>query len=293
MLSNEFKLYIKTLSKNFHDDKNIIKKNISYKINNHNNKDIIISNNFMSPIIREWIINNLNTCYEINIISNNNKLINLIIITDNKDNIINYIENVIECYILIHYIYKLKYKLVKIIYYTTPFKKTFDNDNILTEYNVNSGMTNGVEIYIWRIEEFTKVLIHELLHFYNLDLYPQLTIKFNNKYIYNDELYELKCELNTFVLYQILNNTDIDIDIKYSIELTNKLLSLKKIYKTKTNIFYYIIYKTLLLENNNFIIDNLIFNNNDKINKYNYTLDYKYKYIYKFINNESLKFNNY
>lgn len=42
-------------------------------------------------------------------------------------------------------------------------------DKILTYENVNSGVTTENYIFIWRLEELIKVLIHELIHYYNFD----------------------------------------------------------------------------------------------------------------------------
>ena len=60
--------------------------------------------------------------------------------------------------------------------YLTDFKKElndclFKNKNvILKAKNVNSGFTDGRSITIYRNEENLKVLIHELIHFYNIDI---------------------------------------------------------------------------------------------------------------------------
>jgi hypothetical protein len=50
-------------------------------------------------------------------------------------------------------------------------KYTYDTD-ILTPLNINSGSSiSGEVIYIWRVEELEKVLIHELLHYYSYDFH--------------------------------------------------------------------------------------------------------------------------
>lgn len=65
---------------------------------------------------------------------------------------------------------KIEIKLV-----LSPFKKEICNNDILTAYNVNSGFTirdyykGGSKIVIFREEEIIKVLIHELLHSFDLD----------------------------------------------------------------------------------------------------------------------------
>ena len=57
----------------------------------------------------------------------------------------------------------------------SPFKKEISHNDILTAYNVNSGFTirdynkGESKIVIFREEEVIKVLIHELLHSFDLD----------------------------------------------------------------------------------------------------------------------------
>lgn len=51
-------------------------------------------------------------------------------------------------------------------------KSLFTNYNILGPINVNSGSTvPGEYVNIWRFEEFEKVMIHELQHFYGCDFH--------------------------------------------------------------------------------------------------------------------------
>jgi len=51
-------------------------------------------------------------------------------------------------------------------------KSLFSNYNILGPINVNSGSTlPGEYVNIWRFEEFEKVMIHELQHFYGCDFH--------------------------------------------------------------------------------------------------------------------------
>jgi hypothetical protein len=54
----------------------------------------------------------------------------------------------------------------------TQLKKVFPNkDTVLNVINVNSGYTDFTNniIFIWRLEEFEKVLFHETIHFFNMD----------------------------------------------------------------------------------------------------------------------------
>jgi hypothetical protein len=51
-------------------------------------------------------------------------------------------------------------------------KSLFDNYDIIGPINVNSGSTlPGEYVNIWRVEEFEKVLIHEIQHYYGCDFH--------------------------------------------------------------------------------------------------------------------------
>ena len=84
--------------------------------------------------------------------------------------------------------------------------------NPLTTLSVNSGATvdgSNKTIVIWRQEEFEKVLIHELIHYYHLehgnDLI-QLPVNISNNYPHYPK--ELFTELQTWYLYTIYRHND-------------------------------------------------------------------------------------
>ena len=91
--------------------------------------------------------------------------------------------------------------------------------NPITNLNVNSGLTdhgsggeNGgdgdVYIMIWRTEEFEKVLIHELIHYYDLEKtyeLPIIPVNISNNYSHHSR--ELTTELQTWYLYIIYRLT--------------------------------------------------------------------------------------
>ena len=63
-------------------------------------------------------------------------------------------------------------KIFTVYLVLTELKKTFPNkDTIIDITNVNSGYTDHDEqiIFIWRLEEFEKVLFHETVHLFNMD----------------------------------------------------------------------------------------------------------------------------
>ena len=109
----------------------------------------------------------------------------------------------------------------KFIIFLTDKKKEIDEDVILHMHfktiNVNTAVTNGRDIIIYREQELLKSIFHELIHFHNLDfrqipdniiqyLIKTHNIKPDNEYL----LYECVTE----ALANILNNLFLSINIK-------------------------------------------------------------------------------
>jgi len=133
-------------------------------------------------------------------------------------------------------LYHVEHKSVHIIYVMTPFKKVVNYfrpnarinstligylsnksrlyynyecfTNPLTPLHVNSGVTvtdsDSQYITIWRTEEFEKVLIHELIHFFELEKCTRIRpVWFNISNNYPHYPKELLTELQTWYLYII------------------------------------------------------------------------------------------
>jgi len=193
---------------------------------------------------------------------------------------------------------------IKLIIYLSDIKKEFyDNSTkILKPVNINSGSTiREVEICLWRFEEIYKVLIHELIHYYNIDFghhTPNFskTTEFSNK-LFNlvgeDRLYEsyTECLANIIHCAFFEYYSHISIDILLTLEISFSLFQIAKILhyfnfnnahnilkknNIKKNIIqstsacsYFIIKGSLLFSINDFlhfINDGVFFNN--KINQY-------------------------
>jgi len=77
---------------------------------------------------------------------------------------------------IINYIYDFKKtteeREIKIYLLLSPLKKIIEKDEIISPKNINSGYTDFIsnEIFIWREEEFEKVIFHELIHYMDLDV---------------------------------------------------------------------------------------------------------------------------
>ena len=120
----------------------------------------------------------------------------------------------------------------KFIIFLTDKKKEIDNYVIshihFKTINVNTAVTNGQDIIIYREQELLKSIFHELIHFHNLDfrhipdtiiqyLIKTHNIKSDNKYL----LYECVTE----TLANILNNIFLSSNIKEFIyNLKNEIL---------------------------------------------------------------------
>jgi len=229
------------------------KKNIKIKINSHNyddKLDHLLDSIFIQKHIIQKEINNLSINFSISWFDN--------IIYVKCDNIKNIIKKI---KLLIYFIEYIKYKNnikqnVKIYLLLTRLKKIYPNDwQNISVNNVNSGYCHNDDkyIFIWRLEEFCKVILHEVIHLFNLD-------DKDNKY----------CEgITDFIAvqyYLIFISIIKNIDIKLLLELEmafqrNQAYVLMNIYKKENNFplntfSYYIIKYLLFLEKNKLIIDN-------------------------------------
>jgi len=158
--------------------------------------------------------------------------------------------------------------------YSDVQKKFNSNNEPLTFKNVNSGFTflNKNDIYIFRREEFPKVIIHEILHHDNKihsddfkDNNRDLLLNYFNisnkaKLIFNEAIIEFWATIIhlSFVAieYKIKFQQLLRIEIQYSLYKCFQILNLQskmlnKIWNDNSNIFAYIIFKTILLYNIN------------------------------------------
>jgi hypothetical protein len=179
---------------------------------------------------------------------------------------------------------------LKINIWMSHFKKmlpSHNNKSILTSENVNTGFTiykksdivksvhDIKEIYIYRKEELHKVLIHEMIHAYDLDTYfirnhqkysDRLEDTYNIHSKYGIKIYESYVETIAILLHCIYLsrknknslNKAILLETKYSLFQTAKILEYYNIHSIKelknniyeeSSIFSYYIIKSALLFN--------------------------------------------
>jgi hypothetical protein len=174
---------------------------------------------FVSLDIRCYVENNLHTCKHYT-----SEHMDLYVFTSNLDDIIND-ELLKQIYIVSRWIYDMNpiYR-IKFIYFDTPIAKQLSDDNFISSANVNSGLSVlGQLIMIWRREDILKVLIHEIIHYLDMDLKnnKQLNIfksigNINYPIIVNETITELQAQFLHSVYISVVNY-DGNIDTFYTI----------------------------------------------------------------------------
>ena len=192
-----------------------------------------------------------------------------------------------------------------VTFFLTPFQKKLNSNNyiILGAKNVNSGFTYpGLEsgiTFIYRMEEFFKVFVHESIHYYGID--KSLHKDFNSNANYNKflDLFSISnknfnaigineaiTEFWTFIIYLCVISYKKDINISdfiskferlYKLELIHLIFQLVKIlnynkltynqfisksntqYNESSHIFSYYIVKTLLVYNHEELLKSNVF----------------------------------
>ena len=176
----------------------------------------IYKNPFLSFEIEEYIQNNIKYKYYYK-----DSNLNIKLFSKNKieDKLISDIHNVIK---FITIIFDISIK-INLIIFMTPFKKILNNN--FTPHEINTGSTiRGNIIILWRFEELIKVLIHELIHYLNLDLNSDVIIvnklikKINiDKYseLRPNEAYTETIAILLYTYYNLLkiNNNKFDINL--------------------------------------------------------------------------------
>lgn len=247
--------------------------------------------------IKLYVENNINKCSYYNFTH-----LNLYYFyTDTPD-----IELVKECYVVTKWLHNMNplYK-IKLLYFDTPLKKNINYDyDFLSSMHVNSGLTlPGKYIIIWRREELIKVIIHELIHYLNLDVKHDdkfdNIIKYNFGYIktpiiVNETITEMQAQILHSVYVSIVlckgcNDNDksyeyfktiYNYELIYSWYQYAKILSFYKIdeynlnnlimkFNQSSNVYSYYVLKVILslkFSNIIFALDHFNKNNNKQCN---------------------------
>jgi hypothetical protein len=149
----------------------------------------------------------------------------------------------------------------------TPYKRYICKTKPIDSVNINGGFTNTSlnDIFILRKEEYTKVIIHEMLHHskeIHNDNWPSVYIKelkkeFNishlTKLVPNEAVVELWATIYYILFlsfeYKIDVKTLLNVELQYSMSQSNKILKKQNTmpWVEYTNSYCYIIFKTILL----------------------------------------------
>jgi hypothetical protein len=155
-------------------------------------------------------------------------------------------------------------------------QKKYLSDIGLTPYSINSGMcVPSKYICIWRKEEFFKVLIHELIHYYQYDCdhssptYHALNNHISNRFKIHgfDQVNEAYTDTFAILLHTAICNDDIintlNYELKHCLIQAAKILEfinapsdinkITKITQTTSALSYYVVKAGLLLNSDKFI----------------------------------------
>lgn len=204
--------------------------------------EVDVPNPYLSPLIQSWIYQHCRYLDQYQIQINPHTRLHLRILHENprikSSQLIDSICRIVQMIQTLHSFSPTK-ESINLLYIMTPFRKRlrcFNSNptlnhllrrelsrdptllynyqvmtNPITNLSVNSGVTSRgsthASITIWREEELEKVLIHELIHYYDLEKGEEFTpplVNISNNYPSHSK--ELFTELQTWYLYIIYHN---------------------------------------------------------------------------------------
>jgi hypothetical protein len=145
---------------------------------------------------------------------------------------------------------------VNVVVYLTPYKKELNSNVILGPHEVNSGFTshcsNRYPVVVFRREEWVKVCIHELIHYFGLDFsnmdtnayVPKLKQIFyiNSKHLLYEAYTEFWAEIMFICLVSL--STNISIHTLLQNERIHSINQCKHILRHMNVVYTDLLYKT-------------------------------------------------
>ncbi len=246
---------------------------VEHNLNNINNKFNLFSVD--SHYVIDDIIQFNNSHPETVIVSYNNN--NIYIKYNQFDNIKN------KLFLLIQIIEYLKYKVnsnknFEIYLSLSDLIKYFpkNNNKTIDVENVNSGYTDHLKsiIYVWRYEEFEKVLIHEAIHYIKFFHHDFKNININHNIVGNDLHLEAITDFWAIIYHSIYVSLYLNKSIRKILEyelgfIRNQAMVMNDYFnkhnKQNTNAYSYYILKYRLFD---YIIKNNMIISIDNINNH-------------------------
>lgn len=276
-----------TIISNYYNDNinNILDKNLNlHKFINIDFYNENLNSSFISSRVIRSIINNLFFKTEFTF---PNRQITFFSETNLNNTFIHKIDSILNFF---DYLTKKKNYYQIEIYLSNEKKKINFKYNFLGPDNINSGLTlPGHYIILFRKEEFIKVLIHEIIHYLDLDmkkdqkellfLYKDINLKadiinpneayteilaliflniWEKNYKKNTDKNFIKYKLNIELYWSFIQITKILKFFKYS--SYDDLFTKKSLFHQKTNVLSYFFLKTIFLLNINLIFSDLTLN---------------------------------
>jgi len=243
-------------------------------------------NRFFPKPIMEDVNENLVFCYLINC-NNTNLFIytsyNLKEINSNKDDILKIVNNICRIISIIRKLFN-NYNELTVHYFDCKLKKKFPNKKgiILTEENCNSGSSyvGSYLMFVYRREEYIRVLIHELIHSFfgdyeliddnlNKEFTNYFCLKYDDNINVNETYTETLATILNLIYHYLESDRRLSIEkmfqkeFKYSILTASSILkhysfhSINQLLKSnkckkmeqKTSVFNYYILKPFMLNN--------------------------------------------
>ena len=242
LLYKKIKLHLDNL-KNFNDINFKIKE---YKIDNKKLNNMIDSKWVYNGV--EFELEDLDTEY---LISWNNNKIYLKCTRVKFTKISKRLSHLIR---IINYIKGNNTEDLEIYLVLSLLKKKIDNTKNITPKNINSGYTDITNryIFIWREEEFEKVLFHELIHYFNCDHREETYTNYTNYDALFEAITDFKAIIYNLVYISYITNCKLNKLINYEFSfivnqgiMINNLLN--KNIKLSSPAFSYFVLKTMLL----------------------------------------------
>ena len=241
-----------------------------------NNTKILVNNFYQECLSTKFgnmnkILNYIKNCNKVIKIYSNNKNICFYLYCKNNNNSIFKLIKIYRRVLILTYIYKIN-KNINFHLALCKLKRFMpDKNNIFDCIHFNGGFTTvpGNNIYIHRNCEYSKVILHELIH--HVGIINDTTMNINDNYITkikkkfnisintvllpNESIIEFWATLYNLIF--ISNEYNINFDLLYKKELSfsyNQCLKIlnhnnTNIWYEKSNIYCYFIFKYILLKN--------------------------------------------